>query len=247
MDGYGARTYGDGFADVYDDWYGDVSPVEDTVAFVRERTDGLVVEFGSGTGRIAEPLRRAGATVVGLDASLAMLRRSVANGPELPVVAADMTQIPFRSGVASLVLITFNTLFNLPSASLQQRALREAGELLGDGGRVVIEAFVPGDGTTAPDERVEVVRLDADAVVLRVSRNDPSTTSVSGHHIELRDGEPVRLRPWHLRYTDPDGIDRLAESAGLTCVGRYADWSRAPFDAASQIHVSVFEQTEDPG
>ena len=37
MLGYGPATYGDGFADVYDDWYADVSDVEGTVAAPPQR------------------------------------------------------------------------------------------------------------------------------------------------------------------------------------------------------------------
>ena len=33
-DGYGAETYGESFADVYDDWYADVSDVDATVATI---------------------------------------------------------------------------------------------------------------------------------------------------------------------------------------------------------------------
>ena len=34
MDGYTASTYGDAFADVYDDWYQDVSDVDATVDLI---------------------------------------------------------------------------------------------------------------------------------------------------------------------------------------------------------------------
>ena len=80
--------------------------------------------------------------------------------------------------------------------------------------------------------------------VLRISRTDPEAGTVSGHHVELRDGEPVRLRPWHLHFTDPAGIDRLAESAGLTLVERHGGWVNEPFGSSSAIHVSVFSTRE---
>ncbi len=244
MDGYRPTTYGDGFADVYDDWYADVSPPAETAAFLARRVDGLVVELGSGTGRLAGPLAALGVPVVGLDASIAMLERSRRSHPDVPVVAADMAEQPFRSATASGVLIAFNTLFNLPSAALQQRALHQAATLLEPGGVVVVEAFVPGAGAEARSSHVEVVRLDVDVVVLQVSRTDPGDGTVTGHHVELRDGAPVRLRPWHLRFTDPAGLDHLAASAGLRLVERFGDWAETPFDAASGTHVSVYRHAE---
>ena len=244
MDGYRPATYGDAFADVYDDWYADVSPPAATAAFVAERVDGLVVELGCGTGRLAGPLAATGTTVVGLDASTAMLDRSRHRHPLVPVVAADMADPPFRAGAAAGVLIAFNTLFNLPSAPLQQRALQQSAAMLRPGGVVFVEAFVPGAGAAARSSHVDVVRLDAEIVVLQVSRTDPADGTVSGQHVELRDGQPVRLRPWHLRFTDPAGLDDLAAGAGLRLVERHADWAGTPFDDASGTHVSVYRHAE---
>ena len=74
-DGYGADTYGESFADVYDDWYADVSDVDATVATIaRLAGDGPVLELGVGTGRLAIPLAAAGVRVIGIDASPSMLR-----------------------------------------------------------------------------------------------------------------------------------------------------------------------------
>ena len=240
MEGYRPTTYGDAFADVYDDWYADVSPPEDTAAFLRERVDGLVIELGSGTGRLAAPIAAAGLPVVGLDASMPMLRRSAARAGDVPVVAADMAEPPIRPGCAAAVLVAFNTLFNLPTGSLQRAALTRAAGLLRPDGIVVVEAFVPGDGAAERSDHVDVVRLDAESVVLRVSRTDPDAGTVSGHHVELRDGELVRLRPWHLHYVDPAGLDRMAEAAGLSLVERAGGWRGERFDDDSPAHVSVF-------
>ena len=244
MEGYRPTTYGDAFADVYDSWYADVSSPAATAAFLRNRVDGLVVELGSGTGRLAAPIRAAGLPVVGIDASTAMLRRSLDLDPAVPIVAADMAEPPIRSGVAAAVLIAFNTLFNLPSRALQRSALQRAASMLAPEGIVVVEAFVPGDGATEHADHVDVVRLDTDAVVLRVSRTDPDARTVSGHHVELRDGSPVRLRPWHLHFGDPADIDRQAESAGLGLVDRFGGWADEPFDSSSAMHVSVYSARE---
>lgn len=240
MRGYRPATYGDGFADVYDDWYADVSPPAATAAFVAARTTGPVLELGSGTGRLAGPLRAAGVEVVGLDASTAMLRRSAEQHPDVPVVAADMAEIPVRPGSFGAVLVAFNTLFNLPSHALQRRCLTLARQVLRDDGIVVVEAFVPGEGAGEASDRVDVVRLDADLVVLRVSRTDPDAGTVRGHHVELRDGRPVRLRPWQVCFATPEVLDGLAATAGLEIAERHAGWEGEPFGPGSDAHVTVY-------
>ncbi|MCP3989790.1 MAG: class I SAM-dependent methyltransferase, partial [Actinomycetia bacterium] len=67
-------AYGEAFADVYDEWYQDVTDAQETARFVAERCPtGLVVEIGVGTGRLATPLLDRGLTVIGVDASVSML------------------------------------------------------------------------------------------------------------------------------------------------------------------------------
>jgi len=61
--------------------------------------EGRCLEIGVGTGRIALPLARAGASIVGVDISPAMLRRLVdkAGTSRLEIVIADATRLPFGS------------------------------------------------------------------------------------------------------------------------------------------------------
>ena len=75
MEGYTDRSYGDGFADVYDEWYQGISDVDATVRFLHALAGdgGRVLELAVGTGRLAIPLAATGTSVVGVDASQAML------------------------------------------------------------------------------------------------------------------------------------------------------------------------------
>ncbi|MEP7112704.1 MAG: methyltransferase domain-containing protein, partial [Ilumatobacteraceae bacterium] len=83
MDGYTHASYGDAFADVYDEWYQGISDVATTVEFLADVASVVtplpVLELGVGTGRLAVPLATRGLHVVGLDASEAMLTRLAAN------------------------------------------------------------------------------------------------------------------------------------------------------------------------
>ena len=125
MDGYDAGTYGQGFADVYDDWYGDVSDVDATVegvlALLEGQGAGPVLELGVGTGRLALPLAGRGVEVVGVDASEEMLARLRAKpgADGVRAVHGDMAHLGDLAldGPFAVVFAAFNTFFNLTDAA----------------------------------------------------------------------------------------------------------------------------------
>jgi SAM-dependent methyltransferase len=261
MEGYDAATYGRAFADVYDDWYGEVSDVGATVDGVLALLDELaatpadgsatprvrnrrVLELGVGTGRLALPLAARGATVVGVDASTEMLARLAEKPGAESVVArlGDMADVgsldlgpPFAVAFAA-----FNTFFNLTTRAAQLSCLRGVAAQLAPGGVFAVEAFVPPDPGTAPDAVVTPRTIAADRVVLTVARRDHESQTIAGQHIELTEAGGVKLRPWLVRYAAPRELDELAAEAGLTLVRRDADWRGTVFDDTSIAHVSVY-------
>ncbi len=245
MQGYGPDSYGEGFADVYDDWYGDLPGLQATVERVTELAGaGPVLELGCGTGRLLLPLAEAGLPVVGLDASAAMLARLRAKpgGAELAVHQGDMADFDLHHlGPFAVVFVAFNSLFNLPTAAQQAQCFRTVAAHLAPGGRFALECFVPGDAPSGTRDAVELHTLTADRVVLRVSRQDPTTQTVTGQHVDITEAG-IRLRPWHLHYASPAELDGHALAAGLTLESRTADWRGTPFTDDSAAHVSVFRR-----
>jgi SAM-dependent methyltransferase len=247
MDGYRPNTYGDAFADVYDDWYGDLEGLDAAI----EALSGLaplagagarLLELGCGTGRLCLPLAARGLEVHGLDASGAMLERLRAkpDGHTVHAHAGDMAAFDLHGvGPFSLVFVAFNSLFNIPTAEDQARCFATVAGHLAPGGRFVVECFVPGDAPEAVRDAVDLHTLATDRVVLRVSRQDPGAQTVAGQHVEITE-RGIRLRPWHLRYAPPEELDAMAAAAGLTLVSRHGDWAGAPFDDDSTAHVTVY-------
>jgi SAM-dependent methyltransferase len=240
-----AGTYGDAFADVYDEWYAGVSDVAATVDRVLALTPagGRVLELGVGTGRLAVPLADAGLEVWGVDASSAMLDQLRANDPagRVNAVSGDMAG-PLPAGPFDLVLVAYNTFFNLLTEETQRDCLFAVAEILTSGGSLLVEAFVP-DLTAEVVRHIEP-RLVGDAVVLDVSVRDPVAQTVRGQQVHLaRDG--VRLRPWRIRYLSPPQCDTLAAEAGLVLLDRWADWRATPFDEDAVRHVSRYGRRGD--
>ena len=65
--------------------------------------------------------------------------------------------------------------------------------------------------------------------------------------MELVDGEPVRLRPWSVRWSTPEQLDAMAAAAGLEREHRWSDWEGGAFGPESPRHVSVWRRIADVG
>ena len=250
MQGYDDSTYGDAFADVYDDWYHDVTDVPATVALLRRLGDDggnpepRYLELGVGTGRIAVPLAATGAHVTGIDTSDAMLERlaETARSENVTVNAlhGDMVD-DLPDGPFSTIFVTYNTFFNVRDAVRQQQLFREVAARLQPGGRFVIEAFVPHpdrpEGST-----VSVRSMTADRVVLVADIHRPSDQMVDGQIIEFTESGGVRLRPFSIRYCSVDELDRMATNAGFVLEERMETAAGAAFHADSATHVSIYRR-----
>ncbi len=242
MSEFGPDTYGDAFADVYDEWYSDVSDVEATVDFVHRRCGhGRIVELGAGTGRLAVPLAASGPGadhgVVGVDASAAMLRRCPSDTPALHLVQADLAHLPVVGPIGA-ALCAFNTLFNLP-VEAQGTLLGHLGQHLAPDGVVIIEAITGHELADGPGSSVGVSRIEPERLVLSATKLDRTAQRITGQHVDITESG-IRLRPWQLRWTTPDQLDAMAEQAGLVLRERFEDVAGAAFTSTSQRHVSVY-------
>ncbi len=248
MDGYTESTYGDAFADVYDDWYHDVSDVAATVELLAELAAPWaplpVLELGVGTGRLAIPLSARGIDVVGLDASAAMLTKladktgagSVVR--QLGDMVDDQPQGPF-----AVVFVAYNTFFGLLTEARQQACFASVAQRLTPGGAFMIEAFVP---EPQPGSTVVVRSMTVDSVTLSVTTHDESTQTAQGQYVSLSESGGVRIRPWAIRYASVEQLDAMALAAGFGVTERWEDAVRTPFTVDSSRHVTVYRTIHSP-
>lgn len=244
MHGYDSTSYGDGFADVYDDWYADVTDVEATVARMLDVAgpEARILELGVGTGRLAIPMAQAGLQVVGIDSSKAMLvrlaKRAGLDSMDVETVCGDMVD-DLPDGPFDACLVAYNTIFNLLDADTQRRCFSEVAARLRPGGRFVVEAIVPDDNAPAGHD-VSVRSMAVDRVVLSVSDHRPDDQRTSGQFVEFTESGGVRLRPWSIRWAAPAELDEMAAQAGFRVERRDADMAGAPFDDHADHHVTVY-------
>lgn len=240
MRGYDSTSYGDGFADVYDDWYADVTDVDATVSRMVDLAGpgGRVLELGVGTGRLAVPMAAAGLQVVGIDSSEAMLVVLADRDAPVTAVHGDMVD-DLPDGPFDACLIAYNTIFNLLDAEDQRRCFARVATRLRPGGSFVVEAIVPDD--EAPSgQHVSVRSMSVDRVVLSVSDHRPVEQHTSGQFVELTESGGVRLRPWSIRWAAPTELDAMATAAGFHVEQRWADMAGGPFDELGEHHVTVY-------
>jgi SAM-dependent methyltransferase len=241
--------YGDSFADVYDEWYAHITDADATAdrvaALTAEAGCSRVLELGVGSGRLALPIAARGVEVVGIDSSRAMLDRLAAKpgAAGVEVVVGDMAEADrLVTGEFGVVLIAFNTLFNLVDPAHQQRCLTAAAALLAREGSVLVEAAVPAEVPERVERGLSTSRVQLDRVVLAATEHDPTRQVVTGQHIDISN-DGVRLRPWQIRYLSPTQLDEMASVAGLALADRHADWTGRPWTSADQLHISRYQRT----
>jgi SAM-dependent methyltransferase len=248
MDGYTNSSYGDAFADVYDEWYKGVSDVDTTVELLAELAADFaplpVLELGVGTGRLAIPLAARGIQVVGVDASPAMLAKLAANdrAGSVATVLGDMVDDQ-PAGPFALVFVAYNTFFNLLDEAQQRSCFSAVAQRLAPGGAFVIEAFVP---EPQPGSSVTVRSMTTDSVVLSVTTHDEDAQTAQGQYISFSESDGVRMRPWAIRYATVEQLDSMAVASGFRLAERWEDAQRATFTAESARHVSVYRTIHIP-
>ena len=244
---YSDNPYGDNFADIYDEWYRDLDNVDDVVSVVLSLANsGSVYELGIGTGRLALPIAIAGEaqgiSVSGIDSSQAMLDRLVAK-PQSQLVNATLGHMvrDMASGPFAVVLLAYNTLFNLLSAPEQQECLQRCANSLQPGGHILVDCFVP--SPDMPEHSGPTPhRSSSRGYITSEVHVNKTQQLVEGVFTEVVGGEQVVRREWKVRYATPDEIDSMAIRAGLRLQQRWESYSRLPFTTDSRRHISVYSK-----
>lgn len=212
------------------------------------RTDRPVLEVGCGTGRVAVPLALAGASVVGLDPSPAMLERarerdaSCAAGVDwredgLP--GADLE--PERYG---LVLIANDTFLYAADGDDQVAWLRACARAMHFNATLIVDLPGPAlwlDPATDSQPLVLASERLADGSWLQIThlRQDDLATQrrrlVATYETVAPDGIVTRTNSEHrLRYVYRFEMEYLLGAAGLALLDVYGDFELGPLTNASE-------------
>lgn len=214
--------------------------LEPAVALLAELADGgRTLEFAIGTGRVAVPLTERGVPVCGIEIAPAMVTqlRTRADEATIPVVLGDMATA-VAPGEFSLVYLVFNGISNVLTQAGQVACFRNAARHLPQGGRFVIELWVPELPKPLPAAQANVIRTHAGYIL--VDTYDVLAQQVVSHHFSFQEGREATLFRTPHRYVWPAELDLMAQLAGFELESRHADWARSDFTAESRSHVSVY-------
>ena len=133
-----AATF-DAIADEFD--ASRVKPWPETLTFEsRLPRAARVLDLGCDGGRNLAFLRERGHTAVGLDASRALLARSVAKVGTGHILGGDAIRLPFRRGTFDAVLCVA-TVHHLPSPEERHQCMTEMVRVLRPGGLAILSAW----------------------------------------------------------------------------------------------------------
>ena len=247
IEGYTSSTYGDSFADIYDEWYESLDDDDFVASIVRDlpRTPVRVLELGVGTGRLVAQFLSlrpdANDTIIGIDSSDAMISRASARHfpASVSLTVGDFSQ-SLPDGPFDAIFVGYNTLFNLPNADALQSCLSLVAERLSPTGTFSLDVVHPTNDEYNDD--VTVRHMTTGEVVLAVSSHNPDDQRITGQFIQFTNGATVKLRPWSVRYFSPAQLDSIAEAAGLRLVSRHSDGNGAPFTESSRRLISTYKK-----
>ena len=243
MDRWTSNSFGQMNAADYDAKH-DPGTTNEAVELIARLAEGRVLELAVGTGRIALPLAARGLDVTGLEISPEMVAelRKKPGGTDLTVVMGDMADVAVE-GQFDLVVLVFNTLFNLTTQAAQVRCFQNVAKRLEPGGRFLVETFVPDTTRFRDHQDVRLKTIDMGRLVVDAIQHDPVDQIVTHQRLHVTD-DGQSLMPLVMRYAYPPELDLMAELAGLELVHRWGGWQGEPFDANSKMHVSVWEKSE---
>jgi len=110
------------------------------------RSGDRVLDGCCGTGDLAIAAQRAGATVVGLDFSPAMLERARRKAPEVEWILGDLLELPFGDGSFDAATVGFG----VRNVSDLERGIVELRRVLRPGGRLAILEITTPRGALKP-------------------------------------------------------------------------------------------------
>ena len=211
--------------------------------------NGPVLELGCGTGRITIPAARAGAHVVGVDRSAAMLERARLRVKRLKgvgsaaLVRGDIRELPFReSNGFSLVMAPYGILQSLTREKDLTETLASVHRVLRRGGTFGIDLVPDLPRWSEYSRRVSLRGLRGKTrvtLVESVRQDRKRRLTIFDHEYVERRGRLSRVHTFSLtfRTLSVPQITRRLAAAGFHVTAVLGDYKGGPWSPDSDVWV----------
>lgn len=213
---------------------------------------GPVLELGCGTGRIALPLARAGASVVGIDRSSAMLDRAAARvrrgrlGDRVRLVRGDIRHLPFADdNPFPLVMAPYGVLQSLLRERDLEATLSSVRDVLEPGGTFGLELVADLPSWQEYRKRISLTgwrqrRGGAHVTLVETVRQDPARRlTIFDQEFTERRGRVRETHRFSLTFRTlsvPQMVRRL-DKAGFDVTALLGDYRGGPWDDRADVWI----------
>ena len=237
----------------YYDWENKQTVGRRDIAFwqrIAASVEGWILELGCGTGRIALPVARQGAQIVGIDRSASMLARARTRvkraklQSRVQLIRGDIRHLPFPDRSFRLVMAPYGILQSLLDEQLLSATLKDVRRVLTREGLFGLElvADLPAWDEYAnrvtlrsnrgphgkPIKLIETVKQDRKQHITRFEQQ----------FVEGRGAAAIR-RKFSLAFrtlTVPQMVQRL-ETAGMEVSALLGDYQGGPWDLRAEVWI----------
>lgn len=248
----------DAYAPFYD-WENSQTMGRRDVAFWRtlaQRVKGPVLELGCGTGRLALPVARGGAEVVGIDRSEPMLARARQRvrrarlASRVRLVRGDIRHLPFpRPSPFGLVMAPYGMLQSLLRDADLKATLEAVAAVLGPGALFGVDlvADLPSWREYRKAQRLSGWRPGRRAHVTLIESvrqdRDQGLTVFEQEYVERRGRENVSRRfELAFRTITVPQMTRRIEKAGFRVTAVFGDYDGGPWDPRAEVWLIIAER-----
>jgi SAM-dependent methyltransferase len=207
-----------------------------------------VLELASGTGRLAEPILKTGATYTGVEISEPLHKRArdklASYHQQARLVHGDIRDLHLND-TFDLILIGFNSFLHLLTDEDALTALDCVREHCHNDTRFMIDIFVPDPiflyrpaDQRVPTKIYPEPETGAAVKVDETNRYDPETElNYLRWYYSTDDAKDFLIIDFTLRMYFPDTMDRLLHDAGFKIISKWGDYQRRSFNENSELQI----------
>ncbi len=219
--------FGEDYLELYS--YRDAQEARAHAAFFHERvglTEGVILDLACGMGRHLDEFKAIGYDVVGCDLSYVLLRTGVARHGPMPLVRADMRQLPFGDGAFAGLVNFFTSFGYFDSPQEDAETLREMARVMRSGSGFLFDYL---NVARELNRLVDREERDVDGERVLIERWFDLASRTFNKRITI--GERRFLE--RVRGYDVDEITSLFTAAGFDIGDVFGDFDGASFDSRS--------------